>query len=97
VSVSIYWLAGLNPFAGINIVMACAEGEVVADPGVQKAALLLLCHLLGGPIIRPGCSRHNADRWVAPLPFPVIATVITYLYIRISFHNLSFECAGSGS
>ncbi len=43
--------------------MACAEGEVVADPGVQKAALLLLCHLLGGPIIRPGCSRHNADRY----------------------------------
>jgi hypothetical protein len=36
----------------------------VADPGVQKAALLLLCHLLGGPIIRPGCSRHNADRYL---------------------------------
>ena len=44
--------------------MACAEGEVVQDPVVQKAALLLLCHLLGGPIVRPGGShnRHNAER-----------------------------------
>ena len=51
-------------YAGINIIMACAEGEVVQDPVVQKAALLLLCHLLGGPIVRPGGShnRHNAER-----------------------------------
>jgi HIV-1 Vpr-binding protein len=44
---------------GMNILLGSAEGEIVQDsPDVQRAALLVLGHLLCGPIIRPGCTRH---------------------------------------
>eukprot|EP00092_Neocalanus_flemingeri_P098180 GFUD01125193.1.p1 GENE.GFUD01125193.1~~GFUD01125193.1.p1 ORF type:complete len:1498 (-),score=483.98 GFUD01125193.1:148-4641(-) len=46
---------------GINIVLGTAEGEIVPDsPEVQRAALLVLCHLLCGPVVRPGCVKHTA-------------------------------------
>jgi len=46
---------------GINIVLGTAEGEIVPDsPEVQRAALLVLCHLLCGPVVRPGCVKHAA-------------------------------------
>ena len=38
---------------GMNIILGAAEGEIVPDsPDVQRAALLLLTHLLCGPVIR---------------------------------------------
>ena len=46
---------------GINIILGAAEGEIVPDSAeVQKAALLILCHLLCGPIVRPGCVKYAA-------------------------------------
>ena len=48
--------------SGIYILIACAEGEVVNDPTAQKAALLVLCHLLCAPISRPGSVKHSAER-----------------------------------
>ena len=48
--------------SGINILLACAEGEVVYDPLVQKAALNVLCHLLCAPIVRPGSIKHSGDK-----------------------------------
>jgi len=46
---------------GINIILGTAEGEIVPDsPEVQRAALLVLCHLLCGPVVRPGCVKHAA-------------------------------------
>ncbi len=38
----------------MDIVLACSEGEYISDSSVQKSALLILCHLLCAPIIRPG-------------------------------------------
>ena len=60
---------------GMNLILGSAEGEIVPDsPDVQRAALLLLTHLLCGPVIRlvgadlisvgdfsvlrPGCAKH---------------------------------------
>ena len=44
---------------GMNLLLGSAEGEIVPDsPEVQRAALLLLGHLLCGPVVRPGCARH---------------------------------------
>jgi len=44
---------------GINIILGTAEGEIVPDsPEVQRAALLVLCYLLCGPVVRPGCIKH---------------------------------------
>ena len=38
---------------GMNVILGSAEGEIVPDsPDVQRAALLLLTHLLCGPVIR---------------------------------------------
>lgn len=39
--------------AGINIVLGAAEGEIVADPEVQKSALSLLVNCICAPIHRP--------------------------------------------
>ena len=47
---------------GIYILIACAEGEVVNFPSVQKAALLVLAHLLCAPINRPGSIKHGSER-----------------------------------
>ena len=46
---------------GMNLILGSAEGEIVPDsPDVQRAALLLLTHLLCGPVIRlGGWSRLN--------------------------------------
>ena len=49
---------------GINLILTCAEGEVVTwqESGgveVQKSALQVLCYLLCGPIIRPGCVKNS--------------------------------------
>lgn len=38
--------------AGINIVLGAAEGEIVADSEVQKAALAVLVHCVCAPIMR---------------------------------------------
>ena len=48
--------------SGINILIACSEGEVVNDPLVQKAALNVLCHLLCAPIVRPGSIKHTGEK-----------------------------------
>ena len=46
---------------GINLLLSVAEGEVVQDsPEVVRAALLVLCYLLCGPVVRPGCVKHAA-------------------------------------
>ena len=49
---------------GMNLILGSAEGEIVPDsPDVQRAALLLLTHLLCGPVIRlVGWSRLNINR-----------------------------------
>ena len=47
---------------GILILLACAEGEVVNDPNVQKAALLVLCHIICAPISRPGSVKHQPEK-----------------------------------
>jgi HIV-1 Vpr-binding protein len=39
--------------SGFNIVLGCLEGEIVADPEVQKSALSLLVNCLCAPIHRP--------------------------------------------
>jgi DDB1- and CUL4-associated factor 1 len=39
--------------AGINIILGAAEGEIVADPEVQKSALSLLVNVICAPIQRP--------------------------------------------
>ena len=48
---------------GMNLILGSAEGEIVPDsPDVQRAALLLLTHLLCGPVIRlVGWSRLNTS------------------------------------
>ena len=48
---------------GMNLILGSAEGEIVPDsPDVQRAALLLLTHLLCGPVIRlVGWSRLNIN------------------------------------
>lgn len=38
--------------AGINIVLGAAEGEIVADAEVQKAALAVLVHCVCSPIVK---------------------------------------------
>lgn len=38
--------------AGINIVLGAAEGEIVADAEVQKAALAVLVHCVCSPIFK---------------------------------------------
>lgn len=39
--------------AGLNIILGAAEGEIVADPEVQKSALSLLVNCICAPIHRP--------------------------------------------
>lgn len=39
--------------SGFNIVLGCLEGEIVADPEVQKSALSLLVNCVCAPIHRP--------------------------------------------
>lgn len=39
--------------AGLNIILGAAEGEIVADPEVQKSALSLLVNCICAPIQRP--------------------------------------------
>ncbi|KAJ6646016.1 Protein mahjong, partial [Pseudolycoriella hygida] len=39
--------------AGINIILGAAEGEIVADTEVQKAALAVLVHCVCSPIVKP--------------------------------------------
>lgn len=41
---------------GINIILGAAEGEIVADAEVNKAALRVLCNCVCGPINRVGTS-----------------------------------------
>lgn len=42
--------------AGVNIMLGAAEGEIVADPEVQKSALAALVHCVCAPINRPSGS-----------------------------------------
>lgn len=46
-------LPDLTPAAGINVILHSAEGEIVADPEVQKSALSVLVHCVCAPIHRP--------------------------------------------
>ncbi|CAH0556965.1 unnamed protein product [Brassicogethes aeneus] len=41
---------------GINIILGAAEGEIVADAEVHKAALRVICNCVCGPINRVGTS-----------------------------------------
>lgn len=43
-----------NYFVGINIILGAAEGEIVADADVQKAALRVLVNCVCAPINRVG-------------------------------------------
>lgn len=53
--------------AGINIILGAAEGEIVADPEVQKSALAVLVHCVCAPIVKVTTSlqadlkQHNND------------------------------------
>lgn len=38
--------------AGINIILGAAEGEIVADTEVQKAALAVLVHCVCSPTVK---------------------------------------------
>ena len=45
---------------GISMILGAAEGEIVPESAdVQRAALQVLCYLLCGPIIRPGCVKNS--------------------------------------
>ena len=46
---------------GMDIILACSEGEFLTDPNVQKAALLVLCHILCAPVIRPGNFKEKSN------------------------------------
>lgn len=49
--------------AGINIILGCLEGEIVADPEVQKSALSLLVNCVCAPILRPsGIARFGSNK-----------------------------------
>lgn len=49
--------------AGINIILGAAEGEIVADAEVQKAALAVLVHIVCAPIAKPmSISRYGSAR-----------------------------------
>lgn len=49
--------------AGINIILGAAEGEIVADAEVQKAALAVLVHIVCAPIVKPqSISRYGSAR-----------------------------------
>ena len=48
---------------GINILLGAAEGDIVADPEVQRAALCVLIHCVCAPVHRVGGSvgRFNGS------------------------------------
>lgn len=48
---------------GINILLGASEGDIVADPEVQKAALNVLIHCVCSPIHRLGgaVARFNGS------------------------------------
>lgn len=48
---------------GMNILLGAAEGDIVADPEVQKAALCVLIHCVCSPVHRLGGSvaRFNGS------------------------------------
>lgn len=49
--------------AGLNIILGAAEGEIVADPEVQKSALSLLVNCICAPIHRPsGIARFGSAK-----------------------------------
>jgi DDB1- and CUL4-associated factor 1 len=50
--------------AGLNIILGAAEGEIVADPEVQKSALSLLVNCICAPIHRPsgGVARFGSAK-----------------------------------
>lgn len=49
--------------AGINIVLGAAEGEIVADAEVQKAALAVLVHCVCAPIYKPiSVGRYGSTK-----------------------------------
>lgn len=49
--------------AGINIILGAAEGEIVADAEVQKAALAVLVHIVCASIVKPlSVGRYGSAR-----------------------------------
>lgn len=49
--------------AGINIILGAAEGEIVADAEVQKAALTVLVHCVCAPIYKPvSVGRYGSTK-----------------------------------
>lgn len=49
--------------AGVNIILGAAEGEIVADAEVQKAALAVLVHIVCAPIVKPqSIGRYGSAR-----------------------------------
>ena len=50
-----------NLSTGMDTILACSEGEYITDAAVQKASLLVLCHLLCAPVTRPGSISKSAS------------------------------------
>lgn len=52
-----------NYFVGINIILGAAEGEIVADADVQKAALRVIVNCVCAPINRVGgtVARYSSS------------------------------------
>ena len=53
---------------GINILLGAAEGDIVADPEVQRAALNVLIHCVCSPVHRVGGSLARFQQQQLPLP-----------------------------
>ncbi|KAB0791614.1 hypothetical protein PPYR_03414 [Photinus pyralis] len=53
---------------GINIILGAADGEIVADPDVQKAALRVIVNCVCAPIHRASApiSRYSATGTISP-------------------------------
>ncbi|XP_071052428.1 protein mahjong [Onthophagus taurus] len=53
---------------GINIILGAADGEIVADPDVQKAALRVIVNCVCAPIVRVGGSIGRFSSNATPSP-----------------------------
>lgn len=76
---------------GINILLGAAEGDIVADPEVQRAALCVLIHCVCAPVHRVGGSvgRFNGSA--------KRRSVVMYSFIHskgIQYLRLSLICLG---
>jgi hypothetical protein len=70
---------------GINILLGAAEGDIVADPEVQRAALCVLIHCVCAPVHRVGGSvgRFNGS---AKRRSVVISMIFSYCRIYVFTH-----------